>query len=625
VLKTGYNAATNTIQPNFDVWANANGAYSTNGDLGNLAHDPGEAFSTQLAGTHELDINFGDYGFFGRFFWFHDFEQEGGDRDWANPITGRQTDLCQDPEARDLLCQDFRVYDAYFYANTFIGDMPFSLRVGEQVINWGESTFIQHGINTTNAVDVTIARAPGAELREILLPAGMVYASLGITDALSVSGYYQYRWQESWLPVAGSYFATNDFAGHGGQRNNIQLGFTGNPDIDLETLLTQLNAIGQGLAGGALTQDQALGAYLQYPTKVAVRPFGDNIMNEPDDQGQYGLRLTYFSEELNYTEFSFYHINYHSQRPLISGVTSNFGAEAIVQDLNLLATEGVNRDNVTDLLAFTKSEFFFPEDIKLYGFSFNTNVGNTAVAGEISYRVDEPLQIDDVELLYTGMPEQLGNAALAGLPWGRDDLIGISQLNNIGRNVGPGETAEGFLFSDTVQVQSTISHVFGPALGTDNLVLLGEVGYVNIIDMPDPSVIRLNAPGTARTPSLEPTPDGNLRQGLHTALSNGPETNPFASESSWGYRLLALADFNSIAAGVNMRARAVFSHDVNGTTPDPLFLFIEDRKSATFSLSFDYLNEWTFAASYNSFWGGIGTTNALADRDFVSFTLSYAI
>ena len=42
--------------------------------------------------------------------------------------------------------------------------------------------------------------------------------------------------------------------------------------------------------------------------------------------------------------------------------------------------------------------------------SFNTNIGSTALAGEFAYRVDEPLQIDDVELLYMGMPEQLANA-----------------------------------------------------------------------------------------------------------------------------------------------------------------------------------------------------------------------
>ena len=72
----------------------------------------------------------------------------------------------------------------------------------------------------------------------------------------------------------------------------------------------------------------------------------------------------------------------------------------------------ITRDNVTDLNAFTSGGFYYPEDIQLYGFSFNTNVGETAIAGEIAYRKDEPLQIDDVEILYAAMPEQLAQAGL---------------------------------------------------------------------------------------------------------------------------------------------------------------------------------------------------------------------
>ena len=619
---SGYHAAFNPLYASSDVWALADGGYSTNGDLGNLSHDPGDAFATQISGSHELDINFGDYGFFARGFWFYDFEQMDGDRPYSNPITGVQHDLCEAPAAEDLLCTDVRLYDAFFYGDWWIGDKPFTLRVGRQVISWGESTFIQHGINTTNPVDVTRARAPGAELKEVFLPVGMVYASLGITNNVSISGYYQYEWQRSWLPVSGSYFAGNDFAGEGGQSQNIQLGFSGNPDIDLDHLLEVLNQYGALLNAGTSETD-LLGAYAVYGTKVAIRGYSDEAHNDADDQGQYGLRLTWFAENLNETEFSFYHINYHSQRPLISGKTSDFSAAGIFTDLAYLKENTITKDNITDLGVFTQSEFYYPEDIGLYGMSFNTNIGTTAFAGEFAYRVDEPLQIDDVELLYMGMPEQLANSDIDALR--RDDLAGISQLNNIGRTVGPGETAEGYLFSDTWQMQFTASHVFGPKFGTDNFVLLGEVGYVNIVDMPDPDVIRLNAPGTSRTPSLEPTADGNTRDGLLVGLSNGPETNPFATEDAWGYRLLAVADWNDVMAGINLRARATFSHDVDGTTPDPLYLFTEDVKSAAVSLTFDYLSKWSATASYSAFWGGIGTTNALSDRDFISFNIKYAI
>jgi hypothetical protein len=615
---SGYNAATNVIYPSADVWALSDGGYSANGDLGNLSFDPGKAFSTQIVGLHELDVSYGDYGFFARGFYFYDFALSDSDRDWSNPITGTNVDPCRDASASDELCKDMRMLDFFAYADFYAGDTPISIRVGDQVVSWGESTFIQHGINTTNPVDVTRARAPGSELKEVFIPVGMVYVSAGISDTISIAGYYQYEYERSLLPVAGSYFAGNDFAGEGGSFNNVQLGFTGNPDIDADTLISQLNGLGTALVTGGISQAQAGQAYLAYPTNVAVRARSDAAHDEASDSGQYGLKLSWFASELNETEFGFYHINYHSQRPLVSGITSDFTQESIGRDLTMLASTTISRDNIQDLNAFSEVRFAYPEDIKLYGISFNTTVGETALAGEFAYRQDEPLQIDDVELLYTAMPEQLANAGL------RPDLAGISQLNNIGRNVGPGETAEGFLLSDTWQVQMTASHVFGPRLGADNLILLGEAGYVRIQDFPDPSVIRLNSPGTSRTPSLEPLGTNN-REGLHVGLSNGPETNPFSTQGAWGYRLLAVADFNNVLAGMNLRARATFSHDVNGTTPDPLFLFLEDRKSANLGFTFDYLSKWSFSASYSAFWGGVGTTNALSDRDFASFNIKYAI
>lgn len=623
---SGYTAMGNVIYPSADIWAIADGrgAYSTNGDLGNLMHDAGDMFSFQVSSSHELDFQYENMGVFMRGLYYKDIVTSGSNNQWERPIGGDSIDLCASKKSREQLCEDLRLLDFFFYADMEVNNMPLTLRIGDQVVSWGESTFIQHGINTTNPVDVTRARTPGAELKEVFIPVGMVYASLGITDNVSLAGYYQYDWEKSRLPVAGSYFATNDFAGEGGQASNVQLGFTGNPDIHLDFLLSELNSLGDmlraGTPGSALSQ-----AYLAYPTKVAVRGFSDDAHTDASDSGQYGLKLSWYVPELNDTEFGFYHINYHSTRPLVSGVTSDFTAAGIGGDLAYLAGNQITKDNVTELAAFTKAQFIYPEDIALYGVSFNTNIGETAFAGELSYRQDEPLQIDDVELLYMAMPEQLANAGL------RPDLAGISQLNNItlpngqSGTTGPGEYAAGYLLSDTFQAQMTVSHIFGPALGTDNLVLLGEVAYVDVMDFMDPNIIRYNAPGTARTPSLEPnTITGSTGEGLHVGLSDGPETNPFSTQTSWGYRLLAVADYNNILGGVNLRARATFAHDVSGTTPDPLFLFLEDRKSASVVMTFDYLSKYSVSASYNAFWGGIGTTNALSDRDFVSLNFKYS-
>ena len=62
------------------------------------------------------------------------------------------------------------------------------------------------------------------------------------------------------------------------------------------------------------------------------------------------------------------------------------------------------------------------------------------------------------------------------------------------------------------------------------------------------------------------------------------ETNPFLTDFAWGYRLVGKADFFNVFAGVNMAARLIFSHDVNGITPDPMFLFTEGKNPLLLAL-----------------------------------------
>jgi hypothetical protein len=626
---TGYNPSLNTIYSSQDVWAQP-GSYSNNGDAGNLNFDSGDSFSKLLKGTHDLSISKDNYGLFTRFMYFYDFELMDGDRAYVNPTSGQGVDPCDDDDTKEQSCADIRLLDAYVWANFDLndGNNPLSIRLGQQVVNWGESTLISHGINV-NPVDIDRLKAPGAELKEAFIPVGMLWASLGITENITLEGFYQYQWHETRLPAAGTYFSTNDFAAENGYQQNVQLGFTSNPDIDMAFLTDSLNNLYTNFAQVAAAQGidptsaegQALLAnmYLAHPTKVALKGKGDNGKTEPDDGGQYGLRLGVFLPEWNDTEVALYHVNYHSRRPLISGRVSNFSQAAIAQDLAMIATTEITDDNVADLVAFSKAENDYPEDIKLYGLSFNTTIGETAFAGEFAFRKDEPLQIDDVELLYTAMPEQL---ALAGI---RPDFAGISQMSfgDAISSVAAGEVAQGYIERDTSQIQFTATHLFGPSLGADSWAVVGELGAVKIHDMPDYDEMRLNVSGTGRSGVIT-GPGTTDYTTLQLGLSNGPEEKSFATASSWGYRLIAKGDYFNLYNGINFSPRFVFSHDVNGNTPDPMFLFIEDRKSLGVTMNFNYQNAWSLDVSYNSFWGG-GDINTFSDRDYVSFNLKYSI
>lgn len=605
---SNYSAFGNTKYTSAEIWAQP-GSYSSNNDLSNLLYSQGDTTSEIIKGLHELSLKYKNYGLFARGMYFYDRKLNDGNYDYNDPITGKEFDPCEDSRASEVQCKDIRLLDAFVYANFDLneGANPLSIRVGNQVVSWGESTLIAHGISEINAVDLNILNAPGAELKEAFRPQGMVWASLGLTDSLTVEAFYQYDWQPIWVPTPGSIFATNDFAGFGGYAQNAQLGFNANPDINLDFVMQEYERLAGMIASGQFTKDQLGALALAYPTKVTLVQDEE----EPSNDGQYGIKLGYYAPELGETEFGFYFMNYHSRRPLISGTAADFSKGAISSDLTTVVQNAgnINRELLLSLKSFSKAQIVYPEDIKLYGFSFNTLIGDTSVAGEIAHRQDEPLQIDDVELLFAGMPQQLANAG------SRPDLDGISQI----KDVQPGETVDGFIRVDTTQAQMTFTHLFGPTLGLDNLTMLAEVGGVWIHDMPGFDELRLNGPGTSRSGGNPDMP--GIIQGLH----NGPETNPFPTDFAWGYRLVAKADFNNVFAGVNMSPRVIFSHDVDGITPDPMFLFTEGRKSVALGVNFDYQNRWGADISYNNFFGGVGTTNAMADRDYVSFNIKYSI
>ena len=600
-----------------DVW-NGTGGYSTNGDNGNLNYDSGESFSKIFKGVHELDIQYQNIGVFVRGMYFYDYAMMDEDRASSNALTGNVFDPCRDDEAREQVCKDIRLLDAYVYGDFEIGEMPFSVRLGDQVISWGESTLISHGISEINPVDVARLRAPGAEVKEAFIPFGALWASLGVTENFNVEMFYQYSWEKTILPPPGSYFSTNDFAGDGGQYNNVQLGFGGNPDMNLDYLIAGLNDIGAAVRAGDISPQQAGGMYATYAQNITLRAPGSKAENDPDDGGQYGLRLSWFLPELNDTEISLYHVNYHSRRPIFTGITADFSPESIGGDVGMLATTAITEDNYSDLNSFSRVELDYVEDIKMYAMSFNTTIGSTAFSGEVSYRQDEPLQIDDVELLFASVPQQLANTGSpAAAP-----LDGVSQVVQAdGTPYQPGQTATGYILSDTLQAQMTLTHLFGPTFGASQLVGLIEVGGININDMPEQSVLRLNGPGTARNGGIA----GPIGPILEASLQDGVESNPFPTEFAWGYRAIAKFEYTNVIAGINMAPRIVFSHDVKGITPDPLFMFIEGRKSTALGLTFNYQNRWSADLNYNSFFGGVGTTNKMEDHDYVSFSIKYSI
>ncbi len=542
------NAATATPNCSFGTARNVppgyGSGYSHNGDDGNLNFHKGDSFSEVIKGIHEFGLQHsGGTGFFLRGAWLYDYKIEKGDFRYYQEFS---------PEARDVHGKDVRMLDAYIYHTWQFEESALQVRFGEQVVNWGESTFIQHSISEANPIDVTKLRVPGAELKEAFIPVQSIWASYDLSPTVTLEAYMQFEWEPIRIDEPGTYFQTADFAGDSG--HYIWLGFARTPEF--------------------------------YPLVATGAVRIDDRKARDDDQ--FGVKLGWYSEALGDTEFGFYYINYHNKRPVISA--NYFDPVAAAADPLGTGVTGF---------------FEYIEDIQMLGTSFNTaTTGGLSIGGEVSYRMDEPLQIDDAELLF---------AAVDGL----SVPVGTSQIPL--NNPAFGEEISGYRLFDTIQGQVTLTNLFGPGMGADQWVGLMEIGFNQIQDMPDESVLRFEAPGTSRSGNQD---RDDIVAGVSTGLE-GVETNNFATDFSWGYRIAVRAEYTGVFGAWNMTPRLVFQHDVKGYTPAPISNFVEGRKAFALGFAFDYLQEWKLDIGYNVFSGG-GTQNTLSDRDFVAFNASYS-
>jgi len=588
----------------------APGRFSVNRDDGDLKYDKGDAFSNAFKITSELSLKWNNWGMFARASYFYDFENAGRD------------DLTQ--IAQDKVGSDFQMLDAFVFHDFNVGGHQGTFRIGRQAVSWGESTFIQNGINVINPVDVSKLRVAGAELKEAFLPIDMLWGSFSFTDSLSIEALYMLEFEEIEVDPSGTYFSSNDFASPGGTYVMLGFGTAPQPVLNPENFFsTCAFPLGSGFANG----DTGLPPSLQGFACANAVPRLPN-KNARDD-GQYGVALRYFSEELGNTDFGFYFLNYHSRLPLLSGMTVS--RDALPVQLGGKGTP-----------AGLAAGFFveYPEDIQMFGMSWNTTLpGGVAWQGEISHRPNMPLQVDDVELLFAALsPLNFINVvAPSSMP---PAAKFCSQLNP-GCAASPFSTEQrGWREHEVSQLQMTFTKAFASTLGAEQVALVGEIGATEVWDLPPTSELRYEGEGTDTGGGLDvgdvfsspflpspPYPPGTL-SGLFTMP--GAVRNPltlsdgFPTQFSWGYRIAARADYNSaFGTPMTVSPRIAFAHDVNGTTPGPGGNFLEGRKSGTVGVEANYLQKLVFDLSYTAFMGG-GQFNQIADRDFASFTVKYS-
>lgn len=277
-----------------------------NRDDGNRAFKKHDLVSNRFNVTSDLDFSYKNYGAFLRGNAFYDFAYDRKSKnsspethnDYIAGITDSWTEYSS--KSLDLYRDDAEFLDAFVYGNFNVLDRNLQIKVGQQVVSWGESLFFPNGVSFAQGMqDFSRSKVPGRELKEQMKPSGSVHAQLELTDSLEMMAYYQWDWDAHQFDGSGSYYSTVDYFATPGF---FLFGEQAPPGIP-------------GVTGFGVTQGET-----------------------PDDGG-YGFALTYVADWLQDTEFGLYYLRYNDKLPGLITLDDSFENFVLgyQQDIDLYA------------------------------------------------------------------------------------------------------------------------------------------------------------------------------------------------------------------------------------------------------------------------------------------------
>ena len=147
-----------------------------------LFRDKWDIFSNVVKASHDLQLNGGRWSAFLRGNYFYDFA-----------MLSHDDKLPQASENRAIKHGD--ITDAYVLKRLGSADQ-FTVRLGKQVISWGENTFIGGSLNDINTVDISKLRQPGVELKDALVGTPAAYFSWQMSEALTLESFVLFGYDE---------------------------------------------------------------------------------------------------------------------------------------------------------------------------------------------------------------------------------------------------------------------------------------------------------------------------------------------------------------------------------------------------------------------------------------------
>lgn len=527
-----------------------------------LFNDAGDIYSTPLSYLGELGISKGDFGFFTRFKYLYDYTLNSKDCDncfGRTPAGG----LDGVPKGAQDAANKATLLDFFVYGNWMVADRPLTMRVGKQVVSWGESNILGGGIATTQSPeDVNGRVTPGAEVKERLLPQEMLWGSYDLSESWNVEGYYIWNWRPSVFISPGTLFSPFDMMGPGF-----------NPDL--------------GIPG--------------------VEYSGHDY---PDRGGQWGLATRFVIESWNEAELGLYWTRSHAFIPYLEANYDPAGPVSypLIGPVTYQTIYAEDQDTYAVSLSgeIGSTGLSYGTELNLRESFYDTrqcqnNFGLSGAGGA--------LQILQAAGL-AGIPQA---QAVAGLtPQFPGCEVGNSNtwmwLGNIVSATGGGP------FGANRQI-----YIFDVAMSwIDNLRDGDPTDRVN--DNSD----RVSL--AAAQAALATGARGNALAQVGTLVDPGrykgvdaldrPIT-PFA----WGYSAIATYEYNNLFWNLNVKPRFVFIHDVEGYTPFASGALVENQRTAVVGVAFEYQRLASLDLAYTTW---LGTANVWDDRDNISLTFKYS-
>ncbi len=612
-------------------------------DDGNLNYDRGDMTAGLAKITSDLSMSWGDYSFKARGIAFYDvvnvdfdephpFNFDSSNRNCCQPAVSRRDDSVE-----RLVGYDFELHDLVLGGSWYLGERVVSASIGQQKIRWGEANLIAlNSINEINPPDGRRLRQPTAQINELFQPVPMALVSGDLFPDQGITGeaFYQFGWK----PV---------IADPGGS-------FLGEVDPLYRDSAYAILALGQ------FPEDPNGQNRLQHPaaafltdTSVTAEVL-DQEFGYPDDGGQGGVRVNWFADFIGTgTEFGFYAMNYHSRLPYLSvfaadqsclrnGVSNTGDAyfDATVNCEGFVAAGGGEPLPIDTLQVFID----YPEDIRMFGVSFNTNIGKWSVAGEYSFRPNLPVQISAPDIIFAGLQPAF---PAQDIVIGSDTPItqGIDLTVPGARNAAP-DYVETIYRGNTVQANQLIrgyerlqvgqlavtgirifgsSHPVSSLIKAEQIIMLIEGGVTHVLDLPSLDLLQFDGGSPNRT-HYSGGADGTGQPGGQPdtrTFNPTQQTDAFVTEFSWGYRALAQLEYNDVFLNLNMKPFVVFQHDVEGYAPAPMQNFLEGRLEWLLGTEIFAGQQWSGKIQYNGFAGS--RHNIRRDKDHIALELTYTL